>query len=298
MELEQLRHFLKVAERGNFTRAAEEIGLSQPALSRSIARLEEELGQPVLERRTRQTVLTDAGTALARTAKRVLAMLDDVKAEIADDGQTGRVRVGAIPTIAPFFLPGLIRAFRADHALASVVVQEDTTEKLVAKLHDGEIDLAVMARPLTERYLSVEDLFDEELLLVMSAESALTDKAAITLEEIEPLPFVLLGEAHCLSDNILHFCRHNAFNPVSVERTSQLATVQELVALGHGVSLIPAMAQRLDTSDRRVYRSLQGLRPTRHIVMAWNPYRFRSRLVEAFVDVLRTHVRGTIYPLI
>jgi LysR family hydrogen peroxide-inducible transcriptional activator len=298
MELEQLRHFLKVAERGNFTRAAEEIGLSQPALSRSIARLEEELGQPMLERRTRQTVLTDAGTALARTAKRVLAMLDDVKAEIADDGQTGRVRVGAIPTIAPFFLPGLIRAFRADHALASVVVQEDTTEKLVAKLHDGEIDLAVMARPLTERYLSVEDLFDEELLLVMSAESALTDKAAITLEEIEPLPFVLLGEAHCLSDNILHFCRHNAFNPVSVERTSQLATVQELVALGHGVSLIPAMAQRLDTSDRRVYRSLQGLRPTRHIVMAWNPYRFRSRLVEAFVDVLRTHVRGTIYPLI
>src|SRR5215471_17152727 len=105
MELEQLRQFMKVAEFGNFTRAAEAVGLSQPALSRSIGRLEEELGQPVFERQTRQVTLTDAGKSLHARAQQIVSLAEDAKSEISDDGQTGRIRVGAIPTIAPFFLP-------------------------------------------------------------------------------------------------------------------------------------------------------------------------------------------------
>lgn len=289
MELEQLRHMTKVAEHGNFTRAAADLGLTQPAVSRSIARLEEELGQPLFERHSREVVLTDAGRTALAMARRILGLVDDLKAQITDDGATGRVRVGAIPTIAPYFLPGLIRCFRDIHPRAHVGVVEDTTEKLLQKLADGEIDLAVLARPLNVKYLEVDDLFDEELLLVVAAESELCDEPVIGLERIESMPFVLLGEAHCLSDNILHFCRHNAFNPVALERTSQLATVQELVALGHGVSLIPAMAGRMDTSPRRVYRHLAEPTPTRRIVMAWNPYRFRSRLVVAFCEVLKRY---------
>ena len=105
MELEQLRHFLKVAELGNFTRAAEAVGLSQSALSRSIARLEEELGQPIFERQTRKVALTDSGNLLLDRARQILSLVEDAKAEIYDDGQTGRIRVAAIPTIAPYFLP-------------------------------------------------------------------------------------------------------------------------------------------------------------------------------------------------
>lgn len=101
MDIDQLRYFLKVAERQNFTRAAEELAISQPALSRSIQRLEEELGQPVLERKSRSVALTDAGMLLQARAQQALSILEDTKAEIADDGQSGRVRVGAIPTIAP-----------------------------------------------------------------------------------------------------------------------------------------------------------------------------------------------------
>jgi LysR family hydrogen peroxide-inducible transcriptional activator len=291
MELEQLRHFLKVAELGSFTRAAGAIGLSQPALSRSIARLEEELGQPVLERQSRQVTLTDAGRLLHERAQQVIALVDDVKAEISDDGRTGLVRVGAIPTIAPFFLPQILRDFRADYPGTTVVVEEETTGILVHKLADGVIDLALLVRPVEAKYLRMEDLFEEELLLVLSPDHPLLAKRQIRLTDIESLPFILLNEAHCLTDNVLSFCRRHGVQPVSIEHTSQLATVQELVSLNHGISLIPAMARALDVSGRRVYRSLHGIKPIRRIVMAWNPYRFQSRLLKTFRSRVMRHCR-------
>ena len=287
MELEQLRHFLKVAELGNFTRAAEAVRLSQPALSRSITRLEEELGQPMFERQTRKVALTDSGNLLLGRARQILSLVDDAKAEIYDDGQTGRIRVAAIPTIAPYFLPERLREFHRKFPLAKVIVHEDTTDNLLKKLTDGVVDVAIAAIPLDAKYLQIERLFDEELLLVTAVDSALAKKKSIHMRDIESLPFVLLGEAHCLTDSIVSFCRQNSFHPLSVEHTSQLAMVQELVALNHGISLVPKMARDLDTSDRRVYRSLQGTKPMRTIVMVTNPYRYKSLLQRNFQESIR-----------
>ena len=254
MDLDQLRYFLKVAERQSFTRAAEDLALSQPALSRSIQKLEEELGRPVFERKTRSVALTDAGTLLASRARQVFAMLADTKAEITDDGQSGRLRVGAIPTIAPYFLPQVLREFATAFPKATVHIHENTTDALLKALTQGEIDLAVLAAPVPEKYLEIEELFTEELLVVFPPEHPLATKPSIRIGDLEPLPFVLLDEAHCLCDTIVSFCRQRSFQPVAVERTSQLAMVQELVALDHGISMIPAMAKHRDQSDRRVYR--------------------------------------------
>lgn len=287
MEIDQLRYFLQVAERGNFTRAAEDLRISQPALSRSIQKLEEELGQPVFERKTRSVTLTEAGTLLQARAQQVLTILEDTKAEITDDGRSGRVRVGAIPTIAPFFLPKVLQQFSKEFPKATVIVQEHTTDALLKSCTQGEIDLTILALPVSARYLEIEELFEEELLLVLPPEHPLVEKPKIRLSDVEPYPFVLLDEAHCLSDNIVSFCRQRSFQPVAVERTSQLAMVQELVSLSHGVSMIPAMARRLDESDRRVYRSFSGRKPTRTIAAVWNPYRFQSRLIEEFRERLR-----------
>lgn len=287
MELDQLRYFLKVAERGNFTRAAEDLVISQPALSRSIQKLEEELGQPVFERKTRSVLLTQSGTLLQARAQQVLTILEDTKAEITDDGQSGRVRIGAIPTIAPYFLPDVLRKFSAKFPKASLIVQENTTDVLLKSCTQGEIDLAILALPVPARYLEVEELFEEELLLVLPPEHPLVNKDKVRLTDVEPYPFVLLDEAHCLSGNIVSFCRQRSFQPVVIERTSQLAMVQELVSLSHGVSLIPAMARQLDQSKRRVYCSFAGRKPTRTVAVAWNPYRFQSRLISAFRECLR-----------
>ena len=292
MELDQLRYFLKVAERGNFTRAAEDLMISQPALSRSIQRLEEELGQPVFERKSRSVSLTDSGTLLQRRAQQVLSILDDTKAEIIDDGESGRIRIGSIPTIAPFFLPDILRQFSEEFPKATVIVQENTTDNLLKSCTQGEIDLAILALPVSAKYLEFEELFDEELFLVLPTGHPLADKSTIRLSDVEPLPFVLLDEAHCLSDNIVSFCRQRSFQPVSVEKTSQLATVQELVSLSHGVSMIPDMAKRIDQSDRRIYRSFSGKRPTRTIAAVWNPYRFQSRIFEGFRQRLRKRSRA------
>ena len=180
-----------------------------------------------------------------------------------------------------------MRGFAEEFPKALITVQEDTTDNLTKRCTQGEIDLAILALPITAKYLEVESLFKEELLLVLANDHPLAKKKQIQLADIEPLPFVLLGEAHCLSDNIETFCRQQSFNPVSVERTSQLATVQELVSLNHGVSMVPAMAVESDDSKRRLYRSVSGEKPTRTIAMVWNPYRFQSRLLEKFKEAVR-----------
>jgi len=288
MEFDQLRYFLQVAKRGNFTRAAEDLRISQPALSRSIQKLEDDLGQPVFERRARSVGLTDAGLLLQSRAQQVLSIIEDTMAEITDDGQSGRIRIGAIPTIAPYFLPEILQKFSTEFPKASLIVQENTTDILLKSCTQGEMDLAIVALPVPVRYLEVEELFQEELLLVLPPEHPLADKSRIRITDVEPFPFVLLDEAHCLSDSIVSFCRQRSFQPVAVERTSQLTMVQELVSLSHGVSLIPATAQRRDQSDRRVYRSLANPKPTRTIAVVWNPYRFESRLMKAFRKQLQS----------
>ncbi len=290
MELEQLRHFIKVAETGSFTSASRQIELSQSALSRSIARLETEIGQPLFERLARQAVLNDAGELLLQRARKIIALADDAKTELADDGKSGRVRIAAIPTIAPFLLPACLQSFQKQYPQAQLIIHEDTTDNLVKKISTGEVDLAIAAMPIEAKYIDVQPLFEEELLLVTSKSHPLARQKSVRASDIETLPFVLLGEAHCLSGNVMSFCRRTSFHPVSVERTSQLAMVQELVSLGHGVSLIPAMARLRDNSPTRVYRSITGEKPTRTIVLISNPYRYHSRLMQAF----RKHLQKTI----
>lgn len=286
MELDQLRYFLSVAEQGSFTRAAEEVSLSQPALSRSIQRLEEELGQPLFDRQARKVVLTDAGKMLLSRAKQIVAATDDICAEICDDGQTGYVRVGAIPTIAPYFLPKHLQVFKKRFPKATVVVHEDTTTELLRKINDGAIDVGVAALPIDARYLDVKILFEEELQLVLSKDHPLVSKTSIQASDLDGLAFILLGEAHCLTSNVVSYCHNKTLFPVSVERTSQIAMIQELVSLNHGVSLIPRMASDRDKSKERIYRSLKGKKPMRTIVLVTNPYRFQSRLVGSFIETI------------
>lgn len=288
IEFHQLRHFLAVARAGNFTRAAEELGVSQPTLSRSIQKLEAQLGQPLFERKPREVTLTDLGELFVNRAEQILSLVDDTFSELTEAANSGRVRLGVIPTIAPFFLPTVLQDFATQHPAVSIVVQEDTTENLLKRCSHGEVDLAILALPIFAKYLEIENLFEEELVLVMPLRHALVKKKRITLADVKDLSFVMLDEAHCLSDNIATFCRRQQVQPVSIERTSQLATVQELVSLDHGISMVPKMAQVLDKSKRRVYRSFAGEKPTRTVAMVGNPYRYESKWLKAFKEHLRS----------
>lgn len=292
IEFQQLEQFVALARTRNFTRAAAELNLSQSALSRAIQKLEDQVGQPLFERKPREVVLTDLGELLLDRAKEILKLVEDTFSLLSEAGRHGRIRLGAIPTIAPYFLPGLLRSFAEEQPDISVVVMEDTTENLIRRCSHGEIDLAILALPLIAKYLQIESLFDEELLLVVPSGHPLASGKPITAEAVEAYPFVMLNEAHCLSDNIASYCRQQSVQPVTVERISQLATVQELVALDHGVSIIPEMARRVDVDDRRVYLSFSGEKPMRTVAMMWNPYRYQSKWVKVLMEHLRREAAG------
>jgi len=287
MDLVQLRSFLKIAECGNFTRAAEASGVTQPALSQQIARLEQELGCPVFDRQGRQVTLTAAGKLLRGRAEQIVTLVDDTTREIRDEGRGGPVVVDAIPTVAPYYLPGVLTRFREAYPTARVEVNEEVTESILKRLARGDVDIGLLALPVETPQVQVEALFEEELVVVLPAGHPLGRREALRLDEIRREPFVMLDEAHCLSGNIRSFCHQRAFQPVATGRTSQLATVQELVALGHGISFVPMMARRLDASTRRIYRSIEGTPPCRTIAACWNPHRYQPAPVRAFLDVLR-----------
>ena len=283
----QLAHFLAVAKTGNFTQAAEDVGISQSALSRSIQKLEQSVGEPLFERQPRGVKLTEIGSFFAVRAAQIRDLVDDTFAEATEASDRIQIRLAVIPTIAPYLLPTVLRKFARLHPEIKIQVQEDTTQNIIRRCKDGDIDLAIVALPITEKYLKVEPLFDEELALVLPKGHSLEKKRKVTLKDIEDHAFISLDSQHCLSDNIAEYCDRQSVAPVTIERTNQLQTIQELVALGHGVSVIPAMAQQLDKSKRRVYRSFAGERPKRTIALMQNPYRYEHRFVRMFKEHMK-----------
>ncbi len=286
MDLGQLRYFSKIVEHRSFTRAAQDCSVSQPALSQQIAKLEKELGQPLFERQGRSIRLTPAGQLLQTKAEKILHLVDDAKRQITDDGQTGRIGITAIPTIAPYLIPQILSAVGDQFPHANFVVGEDTTETLLKRCSNGDVDVGILALPATAKYLTIEPLFEEELLLALSADHPLCGRARISSKDLVDEPFVLLGDTHCLVDSIESFCNQKNFQPVTTSRIEQLTTIQNLVALGLGISFVPKIATKDDLGGKVVYRSISGDKPTRKIAICWNPYRYQSQLLSNFIKAM------------
>ena len=287
MEIHQLRYFSKVADLESFTRAAEACHVAQPSLSQQVIKLEAELGVPLFERRSRRVALTDAGRRLRPVAEQILRLVDAAREQVVGDPEAGRVVVASPPTVVPYFLPGVLGAFAVGYPRAQVDLVEDVTSSIVRKLHDCEVDLAVLPLPVDDADFQVEPLFDEELFLLLPSGHRLARRARITGDDIRDEPFVLLNETHCLTGNALGFCQQKQFKPIITSRVNQLATIQELVGLGQGISLIPAMARRADVDPRRVYRSLAGEPPRRSIGLVRLAGRKPTHLADRFAATLR-----------
>ncbi len=289
MELHQLRYFVAVADLGSFTRAAEKCLVAQPSLSQQIIKLERELRQPLFERLGRTVRLTEAGRALYAQAVTVLGTVDDIRERVTASTHPGHgtVNVGAIPTIAPYLLPPLLKDFSKRFLRATVALHENLTEFTVRGCLEGELDVGVIASPADTDLIHTEALFAEELLLALPPKHPLVKKRRITLEDVAGEPFVLMNEIHCLGEQVMGFCKQQGCLPVVHCRSAQLLTVQELVALGHGISLVPAMARDMDRGRRCQYRSLADPTPSRTLRMIWHKARYQSPVVKEFIETLR-----------
>ena len=286
MELHQLRYFLAVARTRNFSRAAEQCYVAQPSLSQQIMKLEAELEEKLFERTKREVTLTPAGEVLRAHAERVLEEVD-----LARDGVRelrglvrGRVTLGALPTVAPYFLPQRLRAFSAKFPDVEVVVHEDTTLQLAAAVLAKEIDVALVSLPVERSGLVAEEFFDENLLVALPTGHALAKKKQLTLDDLECEAFILMKEGHCLAGQALQFCRLNGFAPRVSFRSAQIETVLAFVAKGWGISVVPEMACVRATPGVR-YRALAGM--TRSIGIIRRESRPLSHAGRALVDFLR-----------
>lgn len=288
MEMHQLRYVVAVARTGNFSRAAEQCHVAQPSLSQQIQKLEDELGERLFDRMKREAKLTTHGEAFLRRAVKILEEVDAAKRE-ASDAQSllrGTLTVGVLPTIAPYLLPDVLVAFAEKFPGVEIVVQEDTTERLLRLAHSYEIDFALASRPIEDERVEVKDLFAEELRLALPPGHPLTRKRTVSVVDLQKERLIVMKEGHCLGDQVLGFCERRDLKPNISFRSAQLETVQALVCSGVGISLIPAMAARSEREDLPEYRSLSAPQPERKIVAVWPRQRALSRAATEFMKLI------------
>ena len=289
LTLRHLRYFEALALEGHFGRAAERCAISQPALSVQIRDLEENLGFALFERGPRQVRLTALGEAFAKRAHHVLRAVADM-GDWAQAARTGggiaRLRLGIIPTIAPYLLPRLIRDVTRAYPEIDLHVRETVTPRLIGELQDGRLDAALVALPTDGPGLSELALFSEEMVLVRPERDA--GAPPVRPDALEDMRLLLLEEGHCFRDQALSFCNISPTRPRDGLDGSSLSTLVQMVGAGIGVTLIPDMAVRVETRSAPVcVTRFEMPPPTRTVGLVWRKTNPMADALARIGDIIR-----------
>jgi len=286
--MRHLRYFDALARLGHFGRAAETCSISQPALSVQIRELEELIGAPLVERGGRRIRLTGLGEEFAGRARSILRAVD----ELADLGRAahgplaGRLRLGVIPTVAPYLLPQVITALTRLYPGLDPRPREAVTQRLIEDLTEARLDAAIVALPISEPALEEVPLFEEEFVLVRPLEDA--GKPVPPSDRLHEMRLLLLEEGHCFRDQALSVCNIAPTSTRDLMEGSSLSTLVQMVGAGIGVTLIPQMAVETETRSARVCVSrLAGPHPRRTIGMVWRKSNPLSTRFARIADVVR-----------
>jgi len=270
ISLRQLRYLAALAEHRHFGKAAEACSVSQPALSMQIRDLERDLGIELVERRPGDISFTDVGAEVVRRAEQVLAATRDLE-DFARHGArllTGRLRLGVIPSLAPYVLPPVLPQLQRRYPGLRIQLRETQTKSLLEELSGGTLDVALLALPVEQPDLETMTLFEDPFVLAVPAADGHTANDCVDAQDIDPQRLILLEEGHCLRDQALAFCS-NARRDVSLGATS-LATVMQMVANGYGITLLPRVAVDVELRDERVkLLRFSEPEPGRTVGLAW-----------------------------
>jgi len=269
--LRQLRYLTALVRHGHFGRAAESCTVTQPALSMQIRELERELKVDLLERRSGEFALTETGREIAQRAGRVLTDVQDLVdfARHKDQVLTGALRLGIIPSLAPYLLPRILPRLQKKYPALRLEVRETMTKQLVGELERGDLDVMMAALPIEHPAFETLQLFRDPFLLAMSSQSA-PQIQRISVDAIDPRRLILLEEGHCLRDQALAFCSATSDSaPTSLGATS-LATVMQMVANGYGITLVPEVAAQAEVHDPRIKLvRFRNPEPARSVGLVW-----------------------------
>lgn len=288
LTLKQMRYFDALARQGHFGRAADACAISQPALSMQIQEMERTLGTPLLERGPRGVALTAFGEDVLKRLREVLRIVGEIEdtARAVRDRLAGRIRMGVIPTVAPYVLPRIVGALSNRYPGLDLQLRETLTSRLLEELAEGSLDTAILALPAGEAAFEEVPLFSEAFVLVRSG--ADRGRPVPSAERLREMRLLLLEEGHCFRDQALSFCNMTATAPREMMDGSSLSTLVQMVGAGLGVTLIPEMAVDIETRSADV--SVDGFDapgPERTIGMIWRRSNPLSEQLREMSEIVR-----------
>lgn len=295
MNLRDLRYLVALADERHFGKAAERCFVSQPTLSAQIRKLEEYLGVPLVERQPRRVSLTPTGEKIVERARRTLQEADAI-VEIARtdrDPLSGALRLALIPTVGPYLLPHVVGPLRKAVPRLKLMLYEYQTAPLLERLRAGEIDLGIIALPMPTEGLETEVLYDEPFTLAVPANHPLADRDKVKLDDLKDETLLLLEDGHCLRDHALSVCSRIRLSQEQDYRATSLETLRQMVAAGHGITLLPELAAATPVGTARGLRIKPFARPTpvRTIGAVWRKSTTRGKAIDAVAAAIRTAMK-------
>ncbi|PYI54846.1 LysR family transcriptional regulator [Paenibacillus flagellatus] len=299
MEFRQLLYAIQIAAEKNFSRAAEKLHIAQPSLSQQLSKLEKELGVLLFHRNTNSVELTHAGAVFVDKAQKIVDMVGEIRQEMDDISQLrkGKLIIGSMPITGAHMLPLVLPVFRQRYPDIEIVLIEETSANLTQLTADGRTDLSLLSLPLHEQSLEYDVLVEEEIRLAVPPDHPFASMASgdgtVDLARFEREPFVVLKKGQGLRQTAIDLCLAAGFAPRIAFESSNIETVQSLVAAGMGVAFVPAMVERGKWSENApVYLSIAS-RPTRTLVIARRKGRYVSKAAEAFISTARELIGRT-----
>lgn len=288
--LKQLHYLVAISEQLNFTRAAESCFVTQSTLSAGLKELEDVLGTRLVERDRQTVLMTPIGLEVAKRARAILAATQDL-VEIAAESRapmTGLLRLGVIPTIAPFLLPPCLQLLRKRYPDLHLALREDLTANLLSRLEDGQLDLALIALPYETGNLMVEPLFDDNLWIVGRKNDPQVKARTVDITPSLTDRLLLLEEGHCLRDHALYACGASTGRSTEGVEATSLLTLVQMIESGLGIGLVPEIAVKsgLTESPTLVARPMSKPSPKRTIALVARRSTTRLADLKALAEVI------------
>ncbi|MFM1655572.1 LysR family transcriptional regulator [Brevibacillus sp. B_LB10_24] len=286
MELRQIRYVLAVADERSFSRAAARLHLAQPSLSQQIAKLEKDWGVLLFHRFPQQVELTDAGERFVKAARMILDQADGLEREMRAfaSGQSGKLLIGSLPITGVYVLPPVISAFSSQYPGVELQLIEETSSKLEHLLVSGQLDFCLLTLPIENQSLEIEKAIREEIYLALPPQHQWAQREELDAAELAREPFILLKQGQGFRQICLNICEEAGFWPNVVFESSNIQTVQSLVAAGMGVSFAPEMITRSVWSTQPPRYVRLRTRPTRTLIIAYRKDRHLSQPARAFIE--------------
>ncbi|MES2142613.1 MAG: LysR substrate-binding domain-containing protein [Pseudomonadota bacterium] len=290
MNSRDLSYLVALDDYRHFGKAAKACFVSQPALSMQIKKLEKTLGVKLLERSNKSVLLTPTGIAITERARHILQQMEEIRelAKLAEDPYSGELKIGIIPTLAPYLLPLIIPSLANEFPKINFYLIEEQTTSLIQKLKLGQLDAAFLALPTQEPSFAYSVLFEEEFLLAVPKTHALSKRKKVKQEDLNNQPVLLLEEGHCMRGQTLDICQRMNASETQNFRATSLETLRHMVAAGNGITLIPKLAQQLN--DTISYIPFSPPKPKRLIGLVWRVSATKKTLLEE----MATHIKKII----